>query len=581
VRVIVQTSGRPSLGALGDVQRAGGKNGWSFRKMNGFVATLPARALEALARRGDVVHVSSDKLVKGAMDVSSAATGSTAARDASSLTGAGVGVAVLDTGVAPHPDLTAPTNRIVGWADFVNGAPQPYDDSGHGTHVAGIIAGDGGSTGTTKDLRGMAPGASIIGVKVLNGSMQGYASTVIEAIDWCVDQKDALNIRVLNLSFGAPVTESYTTDPLCQAVERAYRAGLVVVVSAGNHGRIDPANEYSGVRYGGINSPGNDPAVITVGATAANDTPQITDDLIASYSSRGPTLIDRIVKPDLVAPGNRVVSLLAPGTISSSHPDLVQTVGGVPCLRLSGTSQATPTVAGAVALLLQADPTLSPATVKARLMLSARKRWVPSFPEFNGYSRGAGLLNVGGALAQTHVESGCFASPTAVKGLIPGDLFIMPTTLTWTGISTIWGNSLIWGEEETKLWDNTTVYNDPSLFPSNNTGGGGGGLNLGGDSIVWGEDVPKTDEYFDETYVGPPPCEPPPSDTTPPPGEPPYEPPPSDTTPPPDDPPYEPPYTEPPYSEPPYYEPPPPYSEPTYSPPPYEPPPYPYPYPGG
>ncbi|MGV3725055.1 MAG: S8 family peptidase [Actinomycetota bacterium] len=448
VRVIVQTHGRPSAGALGAADQEGGRGRRVHRAINGFSLELSPKAAERLARRSDVRRVSLDRKVVGAMDLTSSAVGSTAARTASSLNGAGVGVAVLDTGVASHADLTTPTNRITGWVDLVNNVATPYDDSGHGTHVAGIIAGNGGSTSTTgTDLQGVAPGANIIGVKVLDADMQGYASTVIDGLDWCIANKTALNIRVVNLSFGATVAESYTTDPLCQAVENAHQAGLVVVVAAGNCGRIDPNDQYSGTRYGGITSPGNHPLAITVGATAANDTSGYGDDTVASYSSRGPTLYDRITKPDLVAPGNRVTSLLTSGALATNHPELIRTVGGVACLQLSGTSQATPTVAGAVALMLQADATLTPDTVKARLLLSARKRWNFSVAEYKPYARGAGLLNVGGALAETYVESNSFASPNVTKGSLTGDLNPASTSGSWGSPSLLWGNSFIWGDE--------------------------------------------------------------------------------------------------------------------------------------
>jgi serine protease AprX len=438
VRVIVQTNGAPSTAALGEVTRAGGRNRRLHRAIRGFSVELPPKAVERLAKRADIRRISLDREVRGTMDLTSAAIGSTAARTASSLTGAGVGVAVLDTGVAPHADLTTPTNRITGWVDLVNSYPNPYDDSGHGTHVAGIIAGNGYSTASSgTDLRGVAPGANIIGVKVLNSNMVGYTSTVIAGLEWCIENKSALNIRVVNLSFGATVTESYTTDPLCQAVQAAYDAGIVVVVAAGNNGRLDPNNQYSGTRYGGITSPGNHPLAITVGATASNDTSSYGDDTVASFSSRGPTMVDHIAKPDIVAPGNRVISLYTSGTLASNHPELVQTVGGVNCLQLSGTSQATPTVAGTVALMLEADSTLTPDTVKARLMASARKQWNTSISAYAPYERGAGLLDVEGALDSTYTETDVFATPHVIRQSTYADLDVELTSGDWGTTSTV------------------------------------------------------------------------------------------------------------------------------------------------
>src|SRR5205823_4668874 len=159
-----------------------------------------------------------DRATNGALDLSSAAVGATAARTSTGLTGAGIGVAVLDTGVAPHSDLVTPTNRITGWTDLVNGKSAAYDDSGHGTHVAGIIAGNGGAAAKAgRDLRGMAPSANIIAVKVLDGNMSGQISTVIRGLDYCLANRTRLNIRVINLSLGEPVKESYLTDPLCRS----------------------------------------------------------------------------------------------------------------------------------------------------------------------------------------------------------------------------------------------------------------------------------------------------------------------------------------------------------------------------
>jgi serine protease AprX len=498
VRVIVQTHGRPSSGALGDADREGGRRRRVHRALNGFSLELSPKAAERLARRADVRRVSLDRKVVGAMDLTSSAVGSTAARTASSLSGAGVGVAVLDTGVASHADLTTPTNRITGWVDLVNNVSTPYDDSGHGTHVAGIIAGSGGTTASSgTDLRGVAPGANIIGVKVLDADMVGYTSTVIDGLDWCIANKTALNIRVVNLSFGATVAESYTTDPLCQAVENAYDAGLVVVVAAGNCGRIDPDDQYSGTRYGGITSPGNHPLAITVGATASNETSGYGDDTVASYSSRGPTLYDRITKPDLVAPGNRVTSLYAVGTLGTDHPELIQSVGGVNCLQLSGTSQATPTVAGAVALMLEADATLTPDTIKARLLLSARKQWNFSIGGYAPYARGAGLLDVGGALAETYVELAPFASPTIAKGLMTGDLNPQSTSGSWGSTSSLWGNTFIWGDDGgSSLWDDSGIWSNTEIFPQEGPPLGGGGPGdpppppPGGFSLLRGDNPP-------------------------------------------------------------------------------------------
>src|SRR5205823_1785294 len=158
---------------------------------------------------------------------------------------------------------------------------------------------------------GVAPNANIINLRVLDANGSGTDSQVIAAIQRAIQLKSTYNIRVINLSLGRSVYESYTLDPVCQAVEAAWKSGIVVVVAAGNAGRN---NDYGTQGYATIQAPGNDPNVITVGATKTNGTPQRLDDTVASFSSKGPTLLDHVVKPDLVAPGNRVVSLASPGS---------------------------------------------------------------------------------------------------------------------------------------------------------------------------------------------------------------------------------------------------------------------------
>ena len=172
----------------------------------------------------------------------------------------------------------------------------------------------------THTFKGVAPNANIVNLRVLDANGNGQESDVIAAIDEAIALKDKYNIRVINLSLGHPVYESFKLDPLCQAVEAAWKAGITVVVAAGNMGRD---NSLGTLGYATINSPGNDPYVITVGAMNAKNTPWRSDDKIASYSSKGPTLLDHVVKPDLVAPGNNVVSLLASPdcTIATEHPE--------------------------------------------------------------------------------------------------------------------------------------------------------------------------------------------------------------------------------------------------------------------
>ena len=198
----------------------------------------------------------------------------------------------------------------------------------------------------------MAPGAHLINLRVLAADGSGQSSDVLEAIDWTIENKARYGIRVLNVSLGHPAFEPAADDPLVQAVERAVRAGIVVVCSAGNLGKHPVTGQPI---IGAINSPGNSPSVITVGALNTKGTPQRSDDVVATYSSRGPTYGDGFVKPDLVAPGNRIVSLAAPvSKLWVEHPEQRRGFGYI---ELSGTSQATAVVAGAAALVLDANRT--------------------------------------------------------------------------------------------------------------------------------------------------------------------------------------------------------------------------------
>src|SRR5437588_7239672 len=204
--------------------------------------------------------------------------------------------------------------------NFVPGATDASDQYGHGTHVAGIIASEGWfSTGSnfTHTFKGIAPNANVINLRVLDQNGAGTDSSVIAAIQTAISLKSTYNIRVINLSLGRQVFESYTLDPLCQAVEAAWSAGIVVVAAAGNQGRNDSAGTEG---YGTIAAPGNDPYVITVGAMKTANTPTRTDDTIATYSSKGATAYGYVVKPDIVAPGNQVVSTLAPNAALLGSP---------------------------------------------------------------------------------------------------------------------------------------------------------------------------------------------------------------------------------------------------------------------
>jgi serine protease AprX len=270
-------------------------------------------------------------------------------------TGRGVTVAVLDSGVAADPDLAQPANRILASVNFAD-QRLVGDPGGHGTHVAGIIAGNG--TRSAGEFVGIAPESNIVDVRVLGSTGSGRISSVVRGIEWVLAHRSTYNIRVINLSFGAPTPTSYRTDPMSAAVEIAWRRGLVVVAAAGNSG---PARDTTA-------SPGIDPYVVTVGAADDHGTISPRDDTLAPFSSWGTA--NSNAKPDLVAPGRRIVSIRVPGSaLDKLFPDrVVVAKNGSTYLRLSGTSMAAPVVSGAVALLLQNRPSLTPDQVKALLV---------------------------------------------------------------------------------------------------------------------------------------------------------------------------------------------------------------------
>ncbi len=271
--------------------------------------------------------------------------------------GDGVVIAVIDTGIdANHPDLKG---KVVGWVDFVNGRPSPYDDNGHGTHVSGIAAGTGAAS--NGKYIGVAPKAKLVGVKVLNSQGSGLLSTILKGVDWVIKNKDKYGIKVINLSLGSNQNGD-GTDELSRAVDRAWEEGIVVCIAAGN----------SGPDKGTVSIPGVAKKVITVGAVDFNDK-------IAWFSSRGPTTDGRI-KPEVVAPG---VDITAPKANSDGY------------VQMSGTSMATPHVSGVAALLIQAHPNWSPDKIKKVLIETAD---IVAPNQIAGIAYGAGRVNAYRAL---------------------------------------------------------------------------------------------------------------------------------------------------------------------------------------
>ena len=294
--------------------------------------------------------------------------------------GQGITVAVLDTGIASNNSAFGA--RVKARVDLVDPShPAQGDPAGHGTHVAGIVA-----AGRTFASPGVAPEASLVSVRVLDEQGQARKSTVIAGLEWTIAHRSALGIRVVVLALGAPAMLSYRNDPLAAAAEMAWRSGMVVVAAAGN----------SGPGVGTISSPGIDPLVLTVGAADEAGTPTTADDVIPDWSSQGPTR-DGVNKPDLVAPGRKIVSVRVPdSTLDKLLPTHIE---GASTFRLSGTSEATAVAAGAVALLLEQRPDLHPDEAKAILTHSTNR-----LQNVSRNAAGRGELSVAKALRTARPE---------------------------------------------------------------------------------------------------------------------------------------------------------------------------------
>src|SRR5271156_2546521 len=319
VEVIIRYKVTPSARHRRQIASRKGSVLTDFSFINSLHASVPASRIAELAADKDVEYISPNRKLTSKLFNTTGAVNASAAWNLG-LDGTGVGVALIDSGVNVVSDLKYQgLSDVVGNFDTLGGGTS--DLYGHGTHVAGILAGDGASSNCSTcdiELRGLAPGLALVNFHALDLNGNGTDSSVIYAIYGAILFKPFYNIRVMNLSLGRPVYESYTQDPLCQAVEAAWKAGIVVVVAAGNDGRD---NSYGNQGYGTINAPGNDPHVITVGAMKTEETYPTGDDRIASYSSKGPTLFDHVVKPDLVAPGNRVISdMTIASYLSTTYP---------------------------------------------------------------------------------------------------------------------------------------------------------------------------------------------------------------------------------------------------------------------
>lgn len=405
-RVIVRTlDGRPASALIASVN---GVPGRYFAWLGGQVAIVPDAALDRLARRPEVAGISLDRPVRGTMHRTAAATGARWVNEQLGVTGVGVGIATIDSGVSAwHEDLDG---RVAHFADFVNAQTFAYDDYGHGTHVAGIMVGNGRASaekGESGAERGVAPGAHLVVLKALDLTGNGFTSNVIAAIDYAIANRATYNIRVLNLSVAAGVYESFTKDPLTLAAKRAVDSGIVVVAAAGNRGRDGAGQPHDG----GIASPGNAPWVLTVGASNDLGTIDRRDDVVADFSSRGPAPIDEHAKPDIVAPGVNIESTADPSSaLFAANPASRRwgstRTGSEPYLSLTGTSMAAPVVTGAIALMLEANASLTPNAVKAILEYTAEAR-----AGYDHLTQGAGFLNARGAVELARAFAGVAVLP--------------------------------------------------------------------------------------------------------------------------------------------------------------------------
>ena len=283
----------------------------------------------------------------------------------SAYTGKSIGIAVLDTGIYPHEDFMIPSGRIAAFKDFVHQRPDYYDDNGHGTHVCGIIAGNGHRS--EGRYRGIAPKAHLIVGKILDSNGNGSISHILEAIRWVIDNRQLYNIRVLNISVGSENTEvDEQKSVLVQSVNAAWDNGIVVVVAAGNNGP----------KRMSVTSPGISRKVITVGSSDDHKTVLLGGSRIHNYSGRGPTR-RMIQKPDIVAPGSNIISC----SLSYYGNNSGYTAR-------SGTSMATPIVSGACAVFLNKYPHLTNEEIKHYIQTTATDLRLPR------NQQGYGLLNL-------------------------------------------------------------------------------------------------------------------------------------------------------------------------------------------
>ena len=361
VSVIVQGISPDAVDSA--VTRVGGRVTQPLPIVNGVSADVPASSVNSVRSMPGVLNVTANekvafqggpeegKRIQKVVNAHKLWEGGT--------TGQGVTVAILDTGIhAAHPDLAG---RVVHCEDLTaerGTVAECADTFGHGTFMAGLVAGNGASSGG--QYQGTAPGANLVAIKAAGYDGSSDVSHILAGIQWAIAFKNVYGIDVLNLSLGTDSAQDYRLSPLNLAVERAWMAGIVVVVSAGN----------TGPNGGTVMKPGDDPFVITVGSSSDMGTTATGDDILAGFSGRGPTRSNGISKPDVVAPGVHTISLRSPGSAIDTKFPSARIGDGY--FRGTGTSMSTATVSGVVAQMLDKNPNLSPDQVKARLKGTAK-----------------------------------------------------------------------------------------------------------------------------------------------------------------------------------------------------------------
>jgi serine protease AprX len=465
VEVIVRELPGAGDGPARAVEAAGGTVGATLGIIDGFEATVPADRIDALRSTPGIHSVTEDAaLTLDSTEVADTAgqsgslhtianevTGASAMWDAG-YTGAGVDVAVIDSGVVPVEGLDD-ASRVIHGPDlsFEAGTHlEDLDTYGHGTHMAGIIGGrdstaTGSYTGDSSNFVGMAPDARIVSIKVADALGRTDVSQAIAAIDWVVQHgdEDGLDIRVLNMSFGTDGVQSYLLDPLAHAAEQAWHAGVVVVVAVGNEG----------FGTGKVNNPAYDPYVIAVGSNDSKGTATTEDDVVSAFSNDG----DGTRNPDVVAPGDKVVSLRSAGSYLDAKAPAARI--GERLFRGSGTSQAAAVVSGAAALLVQQRPDITPDQVKALLMGTAR-----DLPNATARAQGSGLIDLAAAkdaptpdAVQSHPRSTGQGSLEASRGSVhvevEGEVVTGEVDVTGTHIDASTAETIADGVEDANAED--------------------------------------------------------------------------------------------------------------------------------